>query len=680
MLKVAFAIILVFVVHNHTYAQFGGDFDRDGIADYEDDDADGDGFSNEEEGYCQERTIEGIYHTDFEGGFLSQEQTDYILEDGINGLFQFGSQVGISPTPAKEWALLLREAQDIHDVPVAYRTPVLPVDPYGLYFVNFHATSFDSEQNAHAQLSVQAGAAASAMSYIAPPEGYWKTIGYELVVGNENAVSFEVYSDAGEVGNDGFGIDNLGVSRIHCEHVNSDGDASADYLDADSDGDGLSDREEWTIGTSPQLQDSDGDSITDIVEYGGISSPTDADTDDDGITDDKEDVNRNGIIEVGETSPHSSDSDGDGIQDGTERGITRGHPTDTDEDVFVPDYDAGLTVTNPLNADTDGGGQTDGEEDSNRNGYVEQNETYPSIFGDDDGDQDGLNNHEEAQVGTAYSVGDTDNDSLPDGDEVNIYNTNPISLDTDSDSLTDSEEIFLYKTDPLQFDTDGDGFSDGDEVYIYRTDPNKAPVASEDPVTDDLVDDILDEAEEVEEIVEVDEVEEIEEMEEVIQEGVDEDVMTDSVVVDSLESYIYRFWSQEYNAHFYTISSIERDRIIAQDPNWHFEGRAFKAFANTLALAQPVYRFWSPEYRAHFYTISQSERDAVIANDPQWTYEGIGWYAYQQPADSVMPVYRFWSQEYKAHFYTVRDTERDHIIENDPFWIFEGVVYYVPFE
>ena len=49
---------------------------------------------------------------------------------------------------------------------------------------------------------------------------------------------------------------------------------------------------------------------------------------------------------------------------------------------------------------------------------------------------------------------DTDGDGLYDGDEVNIYGTDPHLADTDGDGLNDDEEYDLG-TDPLDPDTDG---------------------------------------------------------------------------------------------------------------------------------------------------------------------------------------------------------------------------------
>ena len=55
--------------------------------------------------------------------------------------------------------------------------------------------------------------------------------------------------------------------------------------DVDSDGDGLTDAEEYALGTNPHLTDSDGDGCSDLTEILNGTSPTNADTNGDGIPD-----------------------------------------------------------------------------------------------------------------------------------------------------------------------------------------------------------------------------------------------------------------------------------------------------------------------------------------------------------------------------------------------------------
>ncbi len=94
--------------------------------------------------------------------------------------------------------------------------------------------------------------------------------------------------------------------------------------------------------------------------------------------------------------------------------------------------------------------------------------------GTDDPDQDGLSNTDEQTAQTDPTKPDSDGDGLTDGDEVNQYHTDPLTLgDQDGDLLSDGDEIQTYHTDHTKTDTDGDGFSDYYEVHLL-TDPNDA--------------------------------------------------------------------------------------------------------------------------------------------------------------------------------------------------------------
>jgi hypothetical protein len=130
--------------------------------------------------------------------------------------------------------------------------------------------------------------------------------------------------------------------------------------------------------TTTDVADSDNDGISDTIENAIVCLlSNDTDSDDDGIPDGVEDINRNGIVDAGETSPCLVDTDGDGIQDGTESGLTTGDP-DTNPAIFIPDEDP-ATTTDPLLADTDGDGILDGVEDLNQNGRVDPGEGDPNV-------------------------------------------------------------------------------------------------------------------------------------------------------------------------------------------------------------------------------------------------------------------------------------------------------------
>lgn len=118
---------------------------------------------------------------------------------------------------------------------------------------------------------------------------------------------------------------------------------------------------------------------------------------------------------------YSKDTDGDGLCDYIEDllGTDKSNP-DTDGDSLTDYQEAIVLGYDPLNPDTDGNGISDAGEDL---------------------DEDGLTNAEEYRIGTNPIGMDTDLDGLIDGDEVNLYHTDPLKADTDGDGADDLWEI-----------------------------------------------------------------------------------------------------------------------------------------------------------------------------------------------------------------------------------------------
>lgn len=161
---------------------------------------------------------------------------------------------------------------------------------------------------------------------------------------------------------------------------------------ADSDGDGLSDVLEKSLGTSAVLSDSDRDGLSDYDEvkvYG--TNPMKSDTDDDGLTDKQE------VIQF---------------------------------------------LTNPLLADTDSDGLSDKAE-------ISSDPRTDSL--DSDTDDDGINDGDEVNTyGTNPTSLDTDLDTLRDYVEIFNLGTNPLSSDSDADTYPDADEVNA-DTDPMNY-------------------------------------------------------------------------------------------------------------------------------------------------------------------------------------------------------------------------------------
>ncbi|MGD9419096.1 MAG: hypothetical protein Q7R22_009145 [Verrucomicrobiota bacterium JB025] len=207
------------------------------------------------------------------------------------------------------------------------------------------------------------------------------------------------------------------------------------------DGDGLTNAQEQTAGTDPNVADTDGDNLSDGDEVNThFTNPTLADTDSDHIDDDKELAGQDqsgASTGFGATDPLLADSDTDGVCDGDEVAFAPpsdpNTPDDTDGDLIpnaTEDANVNCVVdageTDPLNPDSDGDNLTDGAEDANQNGVVDTGETNP-LLADSDGDNidDDKELAGQNQSGAATGFGPTD----------------PTLADSDLDGYNDDVEL-----------------------------------------------------------------------------------------------------------------------------------------------------------------------------------------------------------------------------------------------
>ena len=221
------------------------------------------------------------------------------------------------------------------------------------------------------------------------------------------------------------------------EEVNTYG---TNPLDADSDSDGLSDYDELiTYNTDPLNYDSDSDTMPDGWE---VDNSLDPFTNDTALDPDNDQLTNIEEFQHG-TLAMNNDTDFDGLLDGEEVFSFNTDPTigDTDSDGLLDGEEVNLYNTNPLYDDTDSDGLLDGAE-------VNAHNTDPLS-------------------------GDTDSDTMPDKWEVD-YLLNPLvndtMLDPDNDDLLNILE-YQHDTNPQNPDTDYDGWTDGDEILVYDTDP-----------------------------------------------------------------------------------------------------------------------------------------------------------------------------------------------------------------
>ncbi len=320
--------------------------------------------------------------------------------------------------------------------------------------------------------------------------------------------------------------------------IDTDGDGFSDYIDPDSDDDGISDMEEGqTSGTDTDSDgiddtydvdqtggaDLNGDGVDDAVladdfDNDGVPNYLDLDSDNDGLLDVSEggldDVNVDGIVDDGaitDTPPNTDGTDGpdyidlDSDDDGTndiegsaavaydvdgDGQIDPAYAADVDGD-GAPDVMDGDNTGHGVSRDSDGDGVTDPVDlDDDNDGIADVHETDNGA--DVDTDMDGIVDRLDL---------DSDNDGLPDS----IESVGDNSLDDDRDGLlddlsdTNSDGLAdLVGSGMVPLDTDGDGVadfrdtdSDGDGMNDL-TESARSIAATIDVNGDGVIDSIVD--------------------------------------------------------------------------------------------------------------------------------------------------------------------------------------------
>ncbi len=270
------------------------------------------------------------------------------------------------------------------------------------------------------------------------------------------------------------------ATTVWCSNANDqdcDGLPDADEPEqaqesADSDGDGLLDREEVALGTVPGNPDTDGDGLSDGEEWQLGLDPSRVDSDDDTIPDGEDDAPRlrdrdrdglhdgidpfpdapdgdfDGLLDGLDDAPDNPDRDGDGLVDGAE--VLLGFDPDDPSDVALH------------GVDSDGDGLSD----------VYEQGILSNVM-DADSDGDGLDDLLEIMAGSSPLLIDTDEDGLDDLEELRMHFTDPAMEDTDDDGLIDGDEVARAQSSPRLIDTDGDGLSDELELDSLGTLANR---------------------------------------------------------------------------------------------------------------------------------------------------------------------------------------------------------------
>lgn len=235
------------------------------------------------------------------------------------------------------------------------------------------------------------------------------------------------------------------------EGLDTDGDGTPDFKDADSDADSIPDALEGQTASNgcSSPQDSDGDKTPDFQ---------DTDSDDNGLPDKKEVYPSGALYSPGEPP---ADTDGDGVPDYAD--------PDNDGDALL-DVDELFGGTK---VDTDGDGVADLDDTDSDNdtiadafeGMLDPENDGTPAFRDTDSDNDGIS--DQCEAGKNHVLDQPPADTDLDGK----YDS--LDLDSDGDGLLDAQEdvnkncaVDPGETDPRVADSDNDGTNDFIETVL----------------------------------------------------------------------------------------------------------------------------------------------------------------------------------------------------------------------
>ena len=304
---------------------------------------------------------------------------------------------------------------------------------------------------------------------------------YDALEGSRGAISATGRLSAGSV-------DNMGlVAGASAQIVDTDGDAVPDWLDLDSDNDGLTDVSE-SLGADQNLDgmlDSTADANSDGADDSLANRALQADDrDSDRIPNYRDlDSDQDGIADIVENFSAGADLDGDGridnfvdsnsdgyddsfaaatraLVDSDRDGLPNSLDLDSDNDGINDLVEAGFT-------DTDDNGQVDVLVDSDGDGISDVNDA--DITGGNDSDGDSI---DDAVDSDFASDTDSDGDGVVDGGDPDsdgngfagpladgVGQGTPIVLpDTDSDGVPDIVQAGSSRAGEIETGLDGSGF------------------------------------------------------------------------------------------------------------------------------------------------------------------------------------------------------------------------------
>ena len=148
---------------------------------------------------------------------------------------------------------------------------------------------------------------------------------------------------------------------------------------------------------------------------------------------------------------------------------------------------------------------------------------------------------------------------------------------------------------------------------------------------------------------------------------------------------VFEFHNRSTNHYFRTGWADEAKSINngSAGPNWYDTLDYYYTYRQPNATTLPVCRFYSQNFNSHFYTIDQAECE-FVKKDTNWRFEGFAFHAVPQriggcPPDTS-PVYRVYNNRFAQNDVNHRFTTRLSVYNDMKLkgWLQEGIAFCVP--
>lgn len=153
------------------------------------------------------------------------------------------------------------------------------------------------------------------------------------------------------------------------------------------------------------------------------------------------------------------------------------------------------------------------------------------------------------------------------------------------------------------------------------------------------------------------------------------DEIISQISESKLDTPIYRFQNRNIEGAYLYVAEEERQRVLANYPNFVEEGLAFNVADESDDELMPIYRFQNQNLQGAYLYVGEEERQNILENHSNFVEEGIAFYVYGVNSNQADSIYRFQNQNTPGAYLYVGETERQDILANYGNFREEGIAF-----